>query len=147
MPITIFDSFRQRLPAAQRSVLDELARKMAAISHRRPPGSPLENWWRWIHQASNSRLTQEQCQALALYALLAGDGSVKPTGMPRMGDGSVRTGLGGRVDRGDPAGDPSQAEQLALQQFMEHRSQLEQMLSNLMKAQSDAVAALARNLR
>jgi hypothetical protein len=124
--------FRQNLSPAHRALLDEMVQKLVALSKRRPADSPGEIWWRWILQA-NPRLSQEQCRALAAYAIATCDGSVKP------GDGSVRPRGG--------ASEVSQMDMQRLQQAMSQHSQMMAMISNIMKAQQSAMQSIVSNLR
>lgn len=51
------------------------------------------------------------------------------------------------ADKRDSSSDMSQEDMLMLQRFMDQKSQLEAMISNIMKASSDSQAALVGNLK
>ncbi len=82
-------------------------------------------------------LTPAQADVLAAMALYQTAKDLESTFV-------MRDGL---RDKKDSMGDMSQQDMFALQQLMEHKTQLEAMISNVMKASSDAQAGLVANLK
>jgi hypothetical protein len=126
-------SFQNRLTARQRSSLDNLTAASAAKSRREGVrGDDLQSLKNSITRAAPG-ISPPDVQALALYV---------------MTDPIYRNVVVSNVpSKGDSLGDLTSSDMLRLQQTMDRKSQVESLISNMLKAYEQTAGGLVGNLK
>lgn len=103
----------------------------------------------WHETTNDVRRVKGELEAIRAFAsckqIARCIAAIVPT--PEMSQADIDRVRAQLADKRDSLSDMSQQDTLVLQQLMDQKSQLETMISNVMKAGSDAQAAVVRNLK